>query len=88
MYLDLEIQTEISARFEESSEISLPNFLNEEKFKLVSEALKKTNEWKKRGPADQKCYEELEPENSDILRDCVSFLSSDATLLMLSNMTG
>ena len=40
MYLEPDIQAEISAKFEDSSEISLPEFLNEEKFNLVTEALK------------------------------------------------
>ena len=88
MYLDLEIQTEISARFEESSEISLPNFLNDDKFKAVSEALAKCSSWKKCGPADQRNYENILYEPPEILHDLKQFLTSDAMVLILSNMTG
>lgn len=87
MYLDLEIQTEISARFEDSSEISLPSFLSDEKFKSVCEALEKCSSWQSCGPADQRHYEHLK-EPSEILQNLKNFLTSDALVLMLSNMTG
>ena len=75
MYLDLDIQMEINVKFEESSEISLPNFLNEEKFKAVSEALSKTRAWKIKGPANFKHYEALDlQEEESIIEKCVKFL--------------
>lgn len=74
-YLDPEIQAEVSAKFEETSEISLPEFLNEDKFKLVSEALKQTSNWKRKGPANQRCYEFVEYDNAcKTIQDCFRFL--------------
>ena len=76
MYLDPEIQMEINTKFEETSEISLPDFLNEDKYKAVSEALIKAKSWKMKGPADSKHYEavHLEVEGDDIIKDCIKFL--------------
>ena len=77
MYLDPEIQLEINAKFEETSEISLPNFLNEEKFKAVSEALSKNKCWNIRGPANYKRYESInddDEEEESIISQCVKFL--------------
>ena len=77
MYLDPEIQLEINAKFEETSEISLPNFLNEEKFKAVSEALSKNKCWNIRGPANYKRYESINDDDESeesIINQCVKFL--------------
>jgi len=88
MYLEPDIQAEISAKFEETSEISLPEFLNDDKYERVSEALKQISSWKKKGPANQRSFEIVDHEANDIIRDCIKFLRSDATFLMLSNITG
>ena len=74
MYLEPDIQAEISAKFEETSEISLPEFLNEDKFTLVSEAMRQVSSWTKKGPANQRCYETINHEAHDIIRDCIKFL--------------
>ena len=76
MYLDPEIQIEINTKFEETSEISLPDFLNEDKYKTVSEALIKAKSWKMKGPADSKHYEAVDPEqeDDDIIKQCIKFL--------------
>lgn len=74
-YLDPEIQAEVSAKFEETSEISLPDFLNEDKFKLVSDALRQTSNWKRKGPANQRCYDIVDYEQANqTIQDCVRFL--------------
>ena len=82
MYLDPEIQMEINTKFEETSEISLPDFLNEDKYKAVSEALIKAKSWKMRGPADSKHYEAVDPEqeDDDIIKECIKFLRYDILL--------
>ena len=74
MYLEPDIQAEISAKFEETSEISLPEFLNDDKYERVSEALKQISSWKKKGPANQRSFEIVDHEANDIIRDCIKFL--------------
>ena len=74
MYLEPDIQAEISAKFEETSEISLPEFLNDDKYERVSEALKQISSWKKKGPANQKSFDFVDHETNDIIRDCIKFL--------------
>jgi len=100
-YLDPFAQSEIQVQFETNSEISLPNFLQPEKYCLVSEALKKVsvceNSWKTVGPANKRCIDVLNPTKDDdveilecqkIIESCKEFLKSDATFLLLSNLTG
>jgi len=65
-YLDPTAQLEIQSHFEENSEISLPEFLSEEKFAAVNQALAKASKsckgWTTVGPADRRCYDRLGPE--------------------------
>merc|ERR1712179_158058 len=49
LYLGLETQSEIQTKFEESSEISLPNFLLPDKFEQVRAALQSCKDWNLRG---------------------------------------
>ena len=70
MYLEPDIQAEISAKFEETSEISLPEFLNEEKYDLVTEALRQESSWAKKGPANQRCFEKLDHEANETIKKC------------------
>ena len=74
MYLEPDIQAEISAKFEDSSEISLPEFLNEEKYNLVTEALKQESSWVKKGPANQRCFETVAHEVNETIKKCIQFL--------------
>ena len=74
MYLEPDIQAEISAKFEETSEISLPEFLNEEKYDLVTEALRQESSWTKKGPANQRCFETVDHQVNDTIRNCIKFL--------------
>ena len=100
-YLDPFTQSEIQVQFETNSEISLPNFLQPEKYCLVSAALKKVsaceNSWKTVGPANKRCIDMLNLTEDDdaeviecqrIIKSCKEFLNSDATFLLLSNLTG
>ncbi len=90
MYLDPDTQAEIQIRFETSSEISLQEFLNDDKAKAVSDYLKAAKNWKKVGPADRRCFETIDTndDNEDILAKCCQFLKSDAFFLLLSSLTG
>ncbi|XP_037552052.1 prolyl 3-hydroxylase OGFOD1 [Nematolebias whitei] len=89
-YLDMSYQEQIQEEFEESSEIQLKDFLKEEKFREVSEALRLAQiQWTKRGPSNKRCYEAA---SLDSLPECVSscweLLHSEAFFLLLSNFTG
>ncbi|KAL6113146.1 ogfod1 [Pungitius sinensis] len=90
VYMDLAYQEQIQQEFEDSSEIQLKDFLKEEKFREVKEALRLSQiEWAKRGPPNKRCYEVA---SLDTLPQCVSacweLLCSEAFFLLLSNYTG
>lgn len=90
LYMDISYQEQIQTEFEDSSEIQLRDFLKEEKFREVREALRQTRiEWIKRGPPNKRCYESA---SLDSLPECVSvcweLLRSEAFFLLLSNFTG
>ncbi|KAM3626267.1 uncharacterized protein V6R79_026041 [Siganus canaliculatus] len=89
-YLDISYQEKIQEEFEDSSEIQLKDFLKEEKFREVSEALGLTQiQWTRRGPPNKRCYEVA---SLDTLPECVSacweLLRSESFFLLLSNFTG
>ncbi|XP_040917146.1 prolyl 3-hydroxylase OGFOD1 isoform X2 [Toxotes jaculatrix] len=90
VYLDISYQEQIQEKFEDSSEIQLKDFLKEEKFREVSEALRLAQiQWTRRGPPNKRCYEVA---SLDTLPQCVStcweLLRSEAFFLLLSNFTG
>ncbi|XP_047218342.1 prolyl 3-hydroxylase OGFOD1 [Girardinichthys multiradiatus] len=90
LYLDISYQEQIQTEFEDSSEIQLKDFLKEEKFREVSEALRQTHiQWMKTGPPNKRCYESA---SLDSLPECVNtcweLLRSEAFFLLLSNFTG
>uniref|UniRef100_A0A3Q4BLW6 Prolyl 4-hydroxylase alpha subunit domain-containing protein n=1 Tax=Mola mola TaxID=94237 RepID=A0A3Q4BLW6_MOLML len=90
VYLDISYQEQIQKEFEENSEIQLKDFLKDEKFREVSEALRLTQiQWTRRGPPNKRCYEVA---SLDTLPQCVSacwqLLHSEAFFLLLSNFTG
>ncbi|XP_071345417.1 prolyl 3-hydroxylase OGFOD1 [Trachinotus anak] len=90
VYLDISYQEQIQEEFEDSSEIQLKDFLKEEKFRELSEALRHTQiQWMRRGPPNKRCYEVA---SQDTLPQCVSacweLLRSEAFFLLLSNFTG
>lgn len=91
IYLDPVTQSEIQDSFESNSEINLPNFLNPDKFEAVSEALRQTGlKWNRLGPPNRRHYDALEEDDQmpEIVQQCLNFLKSDATFLLLSSMTG
>uniref|UniRef100_A0A8C8VE04 Prolyl 3-hydroxylase OGFOD1 n=1 Tax=Pelusios castaneus TaxID=367368 RepID=A0A8C8VE04_9SAUR len=90
VYLDMDSQAQIQEEFEERSEILLKNFLKEEKFQLVCEALQKEDiTWRTRGPPNKRCYKKAEEGNlPDVLMNCFEFFRSEALFLLLSNFTG
>lgn len=53
LYLNPETQAEIQEKFEESSEISLPDFILPERFAIVAEELKHLQGWEREGPANR-----------------------------------
>ncbi|XP_072236590.1 prolyl 3-hydroxylase OGFOD1 [Leuresthes tenuis] len=90
LYLDISYQEQIQVEFEDSSEIQLKDFLREEKFREVSEALRLAQiQWIKRDPPNKRCYEVA---SLGSLPPCVSvcweLLHSEAFFLLLSNFTG
>lgn len=89
-YLDISYQEQIQGEFEDSSEIQLKDFLKEEKFRQVNEALQLSHiQWTKRGPANKRCCDTA---SLDSLPECVlscwELLHSEAFFLLLSNFTG
>ncbi|XP_075996177.1 prolyl 3-hydroxylase OGFOD1 [Genypterus blacodes] len=90
IYLDVSYQEQIQQEFEDSSEIQLKDFIKEEKFAEVSEALRSAQmQWRSRGPANKRSYQVA---SLDGLPQCVSacweLLRSEAFFLLLSNFTG
>ncbi|XP_022072467.1 prolyl 3-hydroxylase OGFOD1 [Acanthochromis polyacanthus] len=90
VYLDISYQEQIQEEFEESSEIQLKDFLKEEKFMEVSEALQLTQiQWMKRGPANKRNYEVASLETlPQCVTACWELLRSESFFLLLSNFTG
>ncbi|XP_030269284.1 prolyl 3-hydroxylase OGFOD1 [Sparus aurata] len=90
VYLDISYQEQIQEEFEDSSEIQLKDFLKEEKFREVSEALRVAQiQWTKKGPPNKRCYDVA---SLDTLPQCVGecweLLRSESFFLLLSNFTG
>ena len=88
IYLDVNTQSEVQTKFEETSEISLPNFLKKDKFDQVCEALRDSARWKITGLPDRKRCRQSKGEGSPILQSCLCFFRSEPLFLMLSNLTG
>lgn len=89
-YMDISYQEKIQGEFEDSSEIQLKDFLQEEKFKQVNEALRLNHiQWTKKGPANKRCYDVASEDNlPECVRGCLELLRSEAFFLLLSNFTG
>ncbi|XP_030620927.1 prolyl 3-hydroxylase OGFOD1 [Chanos chanos] len=90
MYMHPAYQAQVQEEFEESSEIRLPNFLQEEKFKQVSAALQSADiQWIRRGPPNTRCYSHAEMQSlPEIVKECFDVLSSEPFFILLSNFTG
>lgn len=88
IYLDVNTQSEVQSKFEETSEISLPNFLRKEKFDQVCEALRGNTQWILTGLPDRKRCQQSKGEGSPVLQSCLAFFRSEPLFLMLANLTG
>ncbi|XP_062869024.1 prolyl 3-hydroxylase OGFOD1 [Trichomycterus rosablanca] len=89
-YMDPLYQAQVQQEFENSSEIRLPNFLVEDKFKQVSKALQLTElQWERKGPPNKRSYTSAKLESlPSCLKECWELLSSEPFFLLLSNLTG
>ncbi|XP_060796737.1 prolyl 3-hydroxylase OGFOD1 isoform X2 [Neoarius graeffei] len=90
MYMDPLYQAQVQQEFEDASEIRLPNFLQEEKYKQVTEALRLAEiQWERRGPPNKRWYARAQLQNlPSCLKECWDLLSSEAFFILLSNLTG
>ena len=88
VYLGPATQAEVQEKFEESSEISLPDFLQQDKFQQVAEALKALKDWKLRGLPDRRRCQEHDGRHSEVLTACRRLFQSEPFFLLLSNLTG
>ena len=53
IYLNPVTQSEIQEKFEQSSEISLPEFIQPQRFSAISDELKNLQGWKQEGPPNR-----------------------------------
>ncbi|XP_046364330.1 prolyl 3-hydroxylase OGFOD1-like [Haliotis rufescens] len=90
IYLNPEIQADIKEKFENDSEIELKDFLQDEKYKTVLQAMSDVGvSWSPQGPANKRNYDAcIDGDRPEVLTKCVNFLQSDAMFLILSNLTG
>jgi len=87
-YLEAKVQVQIREKFKAESQIELKDFLKEDKYEALCEALRGGDlEWRMRGPANIRHYEvcaDLPPP----VQQCLQLLQSEAVFLTLSNVTG
>jgi len=90
MYLDTGVVKDIRARFKDESEIQLQEFLLETKYNEVLEALcNKKVEWKWRGPANKRHFEEADMESvPPVVQQLTRLLQSHPMFKLLRTMTG
>eukprot|EP00088_Acartia_fossae_P068302 TRINITY_DN863_c0_g1_i7.p1 TRINITY_DN863_c0_g1~~TRINITY_DN863_c0_g1_i7.p1 ORF type:complete len:488 (-),score=135.69 TRINITY_DN863_c0_g1_i7:92-1555(-) len=90
MYLNLYTQSQIQERFEETSEIKLPDFFLLDKFQSICDKLKSMEDWKVEGPPIRRRVESKHDgfEESACVKDAFDVMRSDAMCLLLSNLTG
>ncbi len=72
VYLSPVTQSEIQAKFETSSEICLPDFLNREVFAAAALELESANGWQLTGPPNRYRYTSLKGQCHEIFR-CLFF---------------
>lgn len=89
VYLDGQTQIDIQETFEDNSEISLPDFLQTKKYDEVCKALTNSKtSWHKKGPANwRNIHEADDDEVPGILKECCALFTSEAFLVILSNLT-
>ena len=89
-YLNLNCQHDIREIFSVQSEIKLGNFLREEKFSQLADALASPSlEWEWNGIWNNERYQTIKPGfESIILTRFISLLKSDSFAILLSHLTG
>ena len=89
IYLAEQTQASIRQQFEDDSEIQLENFLLPDKYAAVSAALRESEEWEVRGPANRRRAERCRPERLPaVVAECLALMRSEAVFLVLSQLTG
>ncbi|CAL4121599.1 unnamed protein product, partial [Meganyctiphanes norvegica] len=90
VYLDPWTQKEIKTKFQKDSQIELEQFLAEDKYEALLEAIKlKDLKWHYEGPANKRHYEVTKANKAgELVRECLKFLRSEAVFLIFSQLTG
>uniref|UniRef100_A0A671MIK5 Prolyl 3-hydroxylase OGFOD1 n=1 Tax=Sinocyclocheilus anshuiensis TaxID=1608454 RepID=A0A671MIK5_9TELE len=90
MYLDPRYQARVQQEFEESSEICLATFLQEEKLRQVRSALQSSEiQWESKGPPNKRYYGCADMQSvPSCVQECWELLSSESFFILLSNLTG
>uniref|UniRef100_A0A673IZQ3 Prolyl 3-hydroxylase OGFOD1-like n=1 Tax=Sinocyclocheilus rhinocerous TaxID=307959 RepID=A0A673IZQ3_9TELE len=90
MYLDPRYQARVQQEFEESSEICLATFLQEEKLRQVRSALQSSEiKWERKGPPNKRYYGCADMQSvPSCVQECWELLSSESFFILLSNLTG
>ncbi|TRY89508.1 hypothetical protein DNTS_016075 [Danionella cerebrum] len=90
MYLDPRYQARVQQEFEDSSEICLPSFLQEEKLREVRSALQSSGiQWSRRGPPNKRSYGCTDIQSTaSVVKECWELLSSEPFFILLANLTG
>ncbi|XP_001637143.2 prolyl 3-hydroxylase OGFOD1 isoform X1 [Nematostella vectensis] len=88
LYLDQGVVTEIRGRFEDESEVELQDFLLDDKYTEVLEALRsEKTTWSHRGPANKRCYETADS-LPEVLCELQKLLKSLPMFKLLRTFTG
>lgn len=88
-YLADSIAEQVREQFKKESEIHLQEFLLEDKYKALEEALSDPNIfWKQQGPRNRRWTLECPTPMAPIVEECLQVFRSEAMFLILSNLTG
>ncbi|XP_054706181.1 prolyl 3-hydroxylase OGFOD1-like isoform X2 [Uloborus diversus] len=89
-YLDPGNQIDIRDGFEENSEVELSNFLQPQKYQEICKTFQDPEiTWEQKGPRTSRyCLTLNDATSPAVLRECQALFSSEAFLLVLSNLTG
>lgn len=90
MYLDTGVVKDIRARFKDESEIQLQEFLLENKYGEILEALRDDEiKWKYQGPANKRHFEQANTESApSVVQQLNKLLQSKPMFKLLRTMTG
>jgi len=91
MYLSPEIVNSIQEQLEENSEIQLDEFLIEEKYNDILKELESPSLcWKRKGPANKRCYETLADDSAipSNLSSLIDLMRSLPMFKLLTKLTG